>query len=194
MMSINDCRKYENPILKSMTTTIKGTETMDKKHLEQARLRKRGFSTIMETMEDAVVSLRTHVAKRPKIVSDPNVDLEAADCEKNFHVISKSMANILCLFKENEYLHEVVHQMKARDLRAKAMMNSMQQRIEAQCKSLDETKHQELRAKMDLQVAQSKVAMYEGQMQHMHESIAHMRANEKMFNELFAIQSNDKEK
>lgn len=166
---------------------------MDKKHLEQARLRKRGFSTIMETMEDAVVSLRTHVAKRQRIVSDVEVDGEAAACEHNFHVLSKSMANILCLFKENEYLHEVVHQMKGRDLRAKAMMNSMQKRIEMQCKSLDETKQQELRAKMDLQVAQSKVAMCEGQIQDMRESIEHMRANEKMFNELFAIQSNDKE-
>jgi hypothetical protein len=171
-----------------MTTTIKGTETLDKKHAEQALLRKRGFSTIMETMEDAVVSLRAHVAKRRKIVVDPEADSDAAECESYFHNISKSMANILCLYKENEYLHEVVCQMKARDLRTKAMLNSMQKKSETLYKSLDETRQQELRTKMDLEVAQSKAQLCEGQMRDMRESVEHMRANERMYNEMLLKQ------
>jgi hypothetical protein len=131
--------------------------SMEDLNKKESMTRKRAFTTMMETMENSVVKVRKMIRIDP-------------ECEDEFHNIAKSMANMACVYKENEHMHRVVVQHKVRDLRTKALMKCM-------CKKIDSLNSALHEAKTQLQTSKNQAEFYANQL-HLAQS------NQTMYHEL----------
>lgn len=140
--------------------------------------RKRAYSTLCETMDDALSVLRQKYGK---------------DCQQHIHNLEKSMMNVHYVFKENEVMHHFLERARHRHAEQKKDMASGKEAIEAAMSALTSeqaksSKLAEQNEELKKQVDFLKHLIREDQQREMclQERVAFLEANEHKYTELLA--------
>ena len=164
--------------IKTGTALEKCLGNLEVTHNKNLAVRKRAYATIAETMEEALREIRK------RIKSDP-------ECDEACSKMSRSLMNMNCIYKENEFLYNHVYDSKVRDLRSKAMIGNFRKSMEKMQSTVVTARMKEMEATQRVENALLQTQMYQERLEEvkkrellLERTIESMIANERRLNEM----------